>query len=206
MARGPCALATLLVLLSACGDDSAAGAPDAAGGAIDSGSSAPHPVGRGDAASLDAAEPEVLCTECDGKCEETIEVVTMMHVSGGVQYEDVPPVGGLHDPCWGDYGVYDAPALPPERWVHNLEHGAIVFLYRCPDGCDDDVAALTQLAEGLERTIVTPYADMQPGFAAVAWGHRLVSSCLDLDALQAFYDAHFDQAPESITTGAPDGC
>jgi hypothetical protein len=40
----------------------------------------------------------------------------------------------------------------------------------------------------------------------VAWGHRLVSSCLDEEAMAAFYMAHFDRAPESVAGGPPSGC
>jgi hypothetical protein len=163
----------------------------------------------GDAASSsddDAGADGRVCAACDGACEEAVTVASAIHVTGTVAYDDPPPAGGPHDGCWGDYAVYDNPPLPVERWVHNLEHGAVVFVYHCPDGCDAEVAALTALAAGLDRTIVTPYFDMPEGFAAVSWGHRLVSSCLDIDAMQAFYDAHFDQALESVSSGAPSGC
>lgn len=34
--------------------------------------------------------------------------------------------------------------IPAEYWRHNLEHGSIVVLYKCPQGCDADFEALRQ--------------------------------------------------------------
>jgi hypothetical protein len=51
------------------------------------------------------------------------------HVTGPVTYAVTPPVGGPHNPVWMNAGVYTAP-IPPERAVHNLEHGAIWITYR----------------------------------------------------------------------------
>ena len=84
--------------------------------------------------------------------------------------------------------------------------GCVVFLYHCPAGCQEDVTNLTALTEDLPRTLLTVYTEMEPGFAAVAWGHHLLSTCLDLDAFRAFYQAHYDQGPESISEGEPATC
>lgn len=180
-------------LVASCGDGDSE--PGQGGASVDAA------VAGGDAA---AAEP--VCSRCDDSCVTPVAVEGAAHVDGPIDYPELPPAGGSHDSCWLDYGVYSSPPAPPERWVHNLEHGAVVYLYNCPGGCDADVTALEQLVEGLPRIILTPYADMPPGFAAVAWGQRLVSSCLDLDALMAFFLAHYDNAPESVNSGAPDGC
>lgn len=41
---------------------------------------------------------------------------------------DVPwPASGSHRPAWPKYGTYRY--LPPQRYLHNLEHGGIVGLY-----------------------------------------------------------------------------
>lgn len=157
----------------------------------------------------DAAALATVCASCaeEERCQEALTVSNADHVLGPVDYPDIPPVGGSHHPCWADYRVYDSTdALPAERWVHNLEHGGVVFLYHCPEACPEEVTDLTALQETLPRTILTPYTAMEPGFAVVSWEHRLTSTCLDVEAFRAFYNAHFDRAPESISGGEPSAC
>jgi hypothetical protein len=101
--------------------------------------------------------------------------------------------------------VHDAP-LAPERFVHNLEHGAVVLLYACPDGCAEELEALEGFVEERPWAILTEYGSMPTRFAILAWGYRLMSDELDLAAFGAFYDAHADRAPESVPSGKPAGC
>jgi len=86
--------------------------------------------------------------------------------------------------------------------VHNLEHGGVVFLHHCDD-CADDVAALDAFANGHAMALSTPYAALPARFAVVAWGVRLVSDCYDPDAFAAFYAAHVDHGPESVSGPPP---
>jgi hypothetical protein len=141
------------------------------------------------------AKLEPLCSSCGG-CEQVIEVVSTMHTNNPVTYPDPPPTSGPHNPCWGRWGVHDEP-LAAERWVHNLEHGGVVFLYNCPDGCDQEVAAIKQLNQHRHRTIITAYAVLPTRFGVVSWGHRLLSDCFDLATFDAFYERNFDHGPES---------
>jgi|GEM_PF-975098 len=136
-----------------------------------------------------------LCSSCGG-CEQVIEVVSTMHTNTPVTYPDPPPTSGPHNPCWGRWGVHDEP-LAAERWVHNLEHGGVVFLYNCPEGCAQEVAAIKQLNRNRHRTIITTYAALPTRFAVVSWGHRLLSDCFDLATFDAFYERNFDHGPES---------
>jgi hypothetical protein len=46
-------------------------------------------------------------------------------------YPHNPPIAGLHYWVWAKWGVHTE-VVPRGYWVHNLEHGAVVFLYR-PD-------------------------------------------------------------------------
>lgn len=140
-------------------------------------------------------ELDRLCSSCGG-CEQVIEVVSTMHTNDPVRYPDPPPTSGPHNPCWGRWGVHDEP-LAAERWVHNLEHGGVVFLYNCPDGCNQEVAAIKQLNQHRHRTIITSYAALPTRFAVVSWGHRLLSACFDLATFDAFYERNFDRGPES---------
>jgi hypothetical protein len=151
------------------------------------------------ACSEDRRPSGTVCTKC-GDCEEARPVTSAYHVLGPIEYPDPPPTGGDHNPCWATWGVHDD-VVPVENWVHNLEHGGVVFLYTTSDGgaldAKDD-AALKELVGMLPRTLLTEYPALPKRFGVVAWGHRLVSDCLDVDADQQFYAKHFNLAPESI--------
>jgi hypothetical protein len=153
---------------------------------------------------LACTEPEPVsetCDTCGGDCQEdTFPTSSAQHVEGEVDYETYPPTSGNHDACWATWGVHTEP-VADENWVHNLEHGGVVFLWDCTD-CDADVDALNAWVATLPagRALSTPYSEMDAAFAAVSWGHRLLLGCLDLDALQAFYDANVDHAPEDSTS------
>lgn len=151
----------------------------------------------------DAGQPIVAA--CDGSVEEEVVITSANHIDGDIVYPDPPPAGGDHNPCWATWGVHTDP-VPDELWVHNLEHGGIVYLYNCPSGCDAEKAELASFADGKSFVLVTPYSEMSKKFAAVAWGWRLVTDCVDMDAFAAFYDEHVDQAPESISSDPPSSC
>lgn len=160
-----------------------------------------------DAATQDGGttpEDAGICTSC-GACEKNIRVSSANHVSQAIDYKDPPPVGGDHNPCWTTFGVH-AREVADEHWVHNLEHGAVVFLYNCKGGCEAERKQLEQLADGRKFAIVMPYAALPTRFAVVAWENRLLSDCFDTDALTAFYDAHVNRALESTTAAPPAGC
>ena len=128
------------------------------------------------------------------------------HVDETIDYASKPPTGGDHHRCWADFGVHTE-VVPDERWVHNLEHGAVVFLHNSPDGCDAQIEALAGLAEELDAfVLMSPYPEMDWQFAVVAWEHRMLMNCLDLDAYRAFYTEHVDNGPESATSDPSAAC
>ncbi|MBV9898601.1 MAG: DUF3105 domain-containing protein [Chloroflexi bacterium] len=94
-----------------------------------------------------------------------------------------PPSSGPHwetVPQPSMYQMYDTP-LPPGRWVHMLEHGAVVVLYRpdlCDNGCVQQLGTFFDNAPrssppgpvGIRHLTITPYQDMDHAIAVVAWG------------------------------------
>ena len=154
-------------------------------------------------------EPEVYsesCAVCPACTLEEIEPTSKEHVSYSIDYPDPPPTSGDHDPCWAEWGVH-AEEVRDEQWVHNLEHGGVVFLYNCPDGCADEVATLTSLTEAHPgQALLTPYSEMSSSFAAVSWGWRMLTDCVEPDGFSDFFDAHVDQAPESETDDPSASC
>ncbi len=99
--------------------------------------------------------------------------------------------------------------------MHNLEHGYVAVLYRCPQGCDADFQSLRawlkkqpsdpQLAglvkqypqfKPYAKIIIVPWPNMKPKFAAVAWDYYDPMDTADTTELQRFYDNHVGHSPE----------
>ena len=159
----------------------------------------------GSDAPLSQVDAGGLCTSCGG-CAEALPVVSAMHMPGHIEYPDTPPASGPHNGrCWSDWGVQSS-EVPPERWVHNLEHGGVVFLHHCPDGCDADLNALRELVGAHKLTLMTSYAQLPTRFAAISWGVRMLSDCFDPKAFQAFYDMHAGRGPEAVDSPPPAIC
>lgn len=137
------------------------------------------------------------------------------HVETGssVTYEFCPPTSGSHynasrlgpiPPVF--YGKDDTTV--PEGWIHNLEHGAMVVLYRCPEGCATDAqTALGALQQQLpasplcgfppgSNVVVTRFDQLPTPYAAVVWGRVVFLDSLDVSAITTFYAQSADRAPE----------
>jgi hypothetical protein len=93
-------------------------------------------------------------------------------------------------------------------WVHNLEHGAIVFLYR-PDITAATLTALTQAFLSLPadpecgqpRALLTPDPLIPRPISVVAADWLLESDAVDTQAIRDFVLAHRNHAPEDICSG-----
>src|SRR5579872_5256840 len=121
-----------------------------------------------------------------------------------------PPSSGPHWetlPQPTEYRMYDVnEPLPPGRWVHMLEHGAVVVLYR-PDLCDTtctgqlgqfyDSAPRSSLV-GVRHLTITPYTDMDHAIAVVAWGYIDEMDQVDQVRIMADFKSKVDAstAPE----------
>ncbi len=137
-----------------------------------------------------------------------------------VRYAYCPPASGGHYNLGGGRGPlarrFFGPTdnvIPPE-WIHNLEHGYVLLLYRGDPGAQ----ALDQLRAVMDEAAVSAWAsqncgpvnkvialrfdDMDPSvnFAAVAWDRVLLLKELDQDQLLAFANQWQDgpQTPERV--------
>ena len=132
------------------------------------------------------------------------------HISLGsfVRYALCPPASGNHVNAQGEGpirpGVYGPDDLAtPQGWIHNLEHGGLVLLYRCKDSAaactDDGQAALKQFSaafpnspvcnvpRGVVGPVVTRFDDMAWPYAAIVWGIVLPLDSLDTAQIEAFF-------------------
>ena len=127
---------------------------------------------------------------------------THVPVGTKITYTYCPPASGRH---------YAQPAAPirarvygpddaviPQQWVHNLEHGALVILYR---DATVDQAALQPLFDAMPPSpvcgfepggtspgpLVARFKDMAWPYAALVWGRVLPLESLDQQAILDFY-------------------
>jgi hypothetical protein len=89
--------------------------------------------------------------------------------------------------------------------VHNLEHGAIVFLYR-PDAPPAVVAALRGVFQflpndpacGHRRALMTPDPLLPGATAVVAADHVLAAECVNDQAIRDFVTLYRGRGPEQV--------
>ncbi|XP_054712017.1 uncharacterized protein LOC129221549 [Uloborus diversus] len=114
-----------------------------------------------------------------------------------IEYDDLIPTYGNHRPLWPVYGEYVY--APPQRWIHNLEHGAIVMLYH-PCAEPLEVERLRQLVKNcLRRHVITPYMLLPADrpLALVAWGCKLQMSHVEEDVVKKFIKKNALHGPEA---------
>lgn len=129
-------------------------------------------------------------------------------MGGTINYGFCPPTSGSHynSPPRGPlppafYGPNEEKS--PGGWVHNLEHGYVALLYRCPggvpgtDGCPTQ-EELDQLRAWYEQAPAPPastcpkkviavrFDSMTTKYAMVAWGRALLFDDFELDTANTF--------------------
>lgn len=143
-------------------------------------------------------------------------------VGAAVSYEFCPPTSGPHynDSRFGPiatrvYGADDR--ADPQGWIHNLEHGQVAVLYRCPEGCDETAqAALRELQQQLppsplcefpaDRSVaVARFDDLPTPYAALVWGRVLFLDTLDAAQIATFSTQSSDRGPEPQCQAAVPG-
>ncbi|HSN26025.1 MAG TPA: DUF3105 domain-containing protein [Kofleriaceae bacterium] len=134
-----------------------------------------------------------------------------LHVAEGtpITWSSNPPTSGTHYPIWAGYDRhYDS--LERGYWVHDLEHGAVVYAYRCDAGCPDIGATLDAVVKALptdgtctapvrQRALVVedPMLPADGMVVAVSWGSfYAANACADQATLVEFYYDHVAHAPE----------
>lgn len=121
-----------------------------------------------------------------------------------IEYELSPPSSGDHRARWGRWGEYSY--MPPQRWLHNLEHGGVALLYHpCADEAVTD--ALREIARarpedetGPFRWVMTPYVGLPSAVAVVAWEWTYTAECVRAEEIDAFIDLHYRMAREDVAS------
>jgi hypothetical protein len=116
-----------------------------------------------------------------------------------------PPTSGQHwGSLWAEWEMVDRP-LPPEEFVHNLEHGGIVILYRCDAPCPQLVKDLRDLystfpkgKHGKVKLVVALDKKIKSPIVILAWTRIDELPKFDRERLLRFYRAHVDRGPEDV--------
>jgi hypothetical protein len=130
--------------------------------------------------------------------------------SVALTYQHYPPSSGQHYDATAPWGVYtDATQPVPEgNFLHNLEHGGVVFVYYCAEACPDleqqfvdlyDSAPLSKY--GNKKMVVTTYDPSKMGgfpIVALAWGHQLNLQAFDENTMLTWYRRFVDYGPEDV--------
>ncbi len=129
----------------------------------------------------------------------TYSNLSRQHVNGTVNYPQVPPVGGSHNPVWQNCGIYTQ-QVANENAVHSMEHGAVWITYQ-PSLSAQDVSQLTTLASGHNYVLLSPYPNLPSPVVISAWGVQLkVTSASDPRLAQ--FLKHYEQGPQTQEPGA----
>ena len=134
--------------------------------------------------------------------EGYISLVTP-HISEGEPhppYNSRPATSGWHrfdseaPSQWGVYSEF----IPDEILVHNLEHAGVGIHYNCPEGCEELVTQLTEIASRYSKTIMSPYPDMDTRIAVTAWNYIDQFDIFDAERVDDFIRGHMNSqdAPE----------
>jgi hypothetical protein len=125
---------------------------------------------------------------------ESVPYEGAYHVPVGteIEWQHNPPASGPHYPIWTTY-VDHTDVVPRGFWVHNLEHGAIVLVYR-PDAPADVVAAVHAGYAAIppdpecphKRALATADPLLPTSFAAIAWDW--VMECTGVVDVQSILD------------------
>jgi hypothetical protein len=130
------------------------------------------------------------------------------HVPPGtvVRYIYCPPASGKHYDNQGQgpidpklYGPNDRAI--PQGWIHNLEHGGFVLLYKCPgDGCTDagqealrafwasfPASPICDVPAHKLSPVIARFDTMTTNYAAIVWDEVLPLDQLDTAQLVAFF-------------------
>ncbi|XP_074598593.1 uncharacterized protein LOC141853222 [Brevipalpus obovatus] len=113
-----------------------------------------------------------------------------------IKYNTTLPTYGDHRPLWPVFGEYQY--VPPQRWLHSIEHGSVVMLYHpCahPAVVNQLRALVTQC---IRKHVITPYRHLAKDrpIALVTWGCSLEMNSVNHSEVISFIRRTALKGPE----------
>lgn len=113
-----------------------------------------------------------------------------------IEYNTTLPTYQNHRPLWPTFGEYQF--VPRQRWLHNVEHGAVVLLYH---PCAEPILVhrLRKIVTGcIRKHVITPYTLLTEDrpLALVAWGCSLEMATVDTESVKQWIKDHGLKGPE----------
>jgi len=130
------------------------------------------------------------------------------HVADGspLVHKHQPPSSGNHYGTPLPAGAYPT-AQPEGNWIHSLEHGYIVVVYRCSGAeCADLNSQVKSIMATLPKEpkfsevkfVATPYQAMTTKIAVLAWDKEQDMDLMDQGLISAFYTRYVDHGREDL--------
>lgn len=119
-----------------------------------------------------------------------------------VVYEEadqLPPIGGIHDPVWQNCGIYNEP-VETKHVLHSLEHGAVWVTYS-NELSQDDVATLQETVRNETFVVLSPYPGLRSPVVLTAWGIQLEVDSVSDSRIATFVE-RYQQGPQTPELGA----
>jgi hypothetical protein len=120
------------------------------------------------------------------------------------------PASGNHWGAWAPWGVDYAKPVLKGYLLHNLEHGGVVFSYKCARATDSaacreahDKLVSAANALGIRRFVITPDPTQPSMFAVRTWRYAYSASCFDASSLESFARAHVRHGREDEDANPP---
>jgi hypothetical protein len=124
---------------------------------------------------------------------EAAEDLGNRHLAEGETYDGyntTPPTSGPHYQSKASDGVHTEP-VPNELQLHNLEDGAVMVQYNCPDECDELAEQLALIVSRYDSDVIlAPYPTMESRIALTAWTRIDRLQEFDEDRIVDFIDAY----------------
>lgn len=111
-------------------------------------------------------------------------------------YNSPVPTSGPHYSDWERKWGFQPKPLSPGAYVHNMEHGGVIVLFR-PDTDEETLKKIESFAKKFK--VLATESDIIPSPIAIAsWGWYQLFDKFDKEGLNAFYKAHLNKAPENV--------
>ncbi|XP_022252326.1 uncharacterized protein LOC106468283 [Limulus polyphemus] len=136
------------------------------------------------------------------KCEDVPSNYIPVHLcmKTKIVYNTTIPTHGDHRPLWPVYGDYQY--VPPQRWLHTVEHGGVVMLYH-PCTHPIIVKQLKSLVTRcIRKHVITPHRllPLERPLALVAWGCKLLMNHVEKSTVVNFIKTRALHGPEGNYT------